>query len=300
MWAAGSSLVSDSFRGSLGSISWSDQMQNLIHLDSIREWSDENPTTLKVMTITALFFGLGIFPFSFVIKTFSWTPGIAGSLLTLVFFGAQFLIPEKPAPEYKVLYPQERKTPPIGMCDTVVLAYGEAPLKSVHGEGTLFKDEEILERLEIIQETPIALKINALYTKHGKAIIQQQAVRGCTAAVSAMLIVDHGKKINPLELRSRNVASHEVIKTDLLKAGLVHTESSPKTLAELRECLLQKGSAIVSLSGAVGCHVVVVDHVSRDLKKVRLRDPYHGWEIMVTAEAFLHEWYLEEIIQIES
>lgn len=36
-----------------------------------------------------------------------------------------------------------------------------------------------------------------------------------------------------------------------------------------------------------GFHYIVIDAISDDLKSVRIRDPYHGWEIDVRAEAFI-------------
>ncbi len=46
----------------------------------------------------------------------------------------------------------------------------------------------------------------------------------------------------------------------------------------------------MSLSGAIGSHVVVVDDVNLEEGSVRIRDPYHGWEITVTEDSFLKEW----------
>lgn len=43
---------------------------------------------------------------------------------------------------------------------------------------------------------------------------------------------------------------------------------------------------------------MVIDDVSEDLSHVRLRDPYHGWEITVTTKAFLKEWHGGKAIQV--
>ena len=44
-----------------------------------------------------------------------------------------------------------------------------------------------------------------------------------------------------------------------------------------------------------------MDDVSEDLQQVRLRDPYHGWEITVSAKAFQSRWKgNQKIIQIEN
>lgn len=90
-------------------------------------------------------------------------------------------------------------------------------------------------------------------------------------------------------MRSRNLAKQDVELRDLEKAGLQGFYSHASNLSELREVIMKNGSAIVSIE-VTGVHAVVVDDISQDLSKVRLRDPYHGWEITVTAEAFVKAW----------
>ena len=45
----------------------------------------------------------------------------------------------------------------------------------------------------------------AEYTNRGKAIIQQCVTQGCTAAVTAMLRIDHGKPINTDDMMHRTL-----------------------------------------------------------------------------------------------
>ncbi len=194
--------------------------------------------------------------------------------------------------------PQVRKIPPLSPigADTVIFVGGK--IKSVHPEGKLFSDNEIVEKLDIIKSVEIGPKVYASYTKHGKAIIQQQAMRGCTAAVTAMLIMDDGKKPDLSCLQGRNLGNDEDQIKDLQNAGLKARINSANSLSELRNLIIQNGSAIVSISGKIGNHVIVVDEISKDLSKVRLRDPYHGWEITITSEAFLKEWHGGKSIQV--
>lgn len=194
------------------------------------------------------------------------------------------------APQEEILHSQERRIPPLGIADTVIFKNGE--IQSVHGSGELFSDEEIKEKLGIVKKVEITpnSQIYAEYTKHEKPIIQQQATRGCTAAVAAMLIMDQGKTPDIVELTTRNLANEEYQIRDIQRAGLIPIQGVASSLSELRNLILQDGSCIVSVNGKIGAHVVVVDEVSEDLSEVRLRDPYHGWEITVTKEAFLNEW----------
>ncbi|MBS0627455.1 MAG: hypothetical protein JSS09_04515, partial [Verrucomicrobia bacterium] len=202
----------------------------------------------------------------------------------------------------KNTFPQERNTPPLGPCDTVI--FSRSGRKSIHGNGELFSDSEIIEKLDIIERENIGLNtyigssIYCSYTKNRKAIIQQQATRGCTAATAAMLIKDNGKKPNLLALQSSYLGNNEKQVRDIQEAGLKAVINSANDLSELRNLIIQNDSCIVSVSGKLGGHVIVVDEVSEDLSKIRLRDPCHGWEITVSREAFFKEWHGGTAIQI--
>lgn len=195
------------------------------------------------------------------------------------------------------LLAQDRKYPPIGLCDTIQMT-PSGQIKSGHPKGHLFSDDNIVQNLPIIKKTELAPDIYAYYTQNDKAIIQQQATRGCTAATAAMLIMDHHKNIDLNQLQTRNLGNDNDQLRDIKNAGLNPCTSYAKNLSALRELICSYNSCIVSLSGALGGHVVVVDEVSQDLSTVRLRDPYHGWEITVTQEAFLQEWRGGDVIFI--
>ena len=199
--------------------------------------------------------------------------------------------------EKKGIAPQVRKLPPLGKNDTVIF-FKNGP-QGIHGNGELFKDSEITEKLNIVKRVDLGSNIFADYTEHGKAIILQQGKRGCTAATAAMLIMDHGKKPDLEELRNRNLGRDEDQINDIEKAGLVGVIHSAKNLKTLKKLITNNGSAIVNVNGKIGGHVIIVDNVSDDLSKVRVRDPYHGWEITVKSAAFLKEWDHGKIIQVK-
>ena len=193
--------------------------------------------------------------------------------------------------------PQTRKTPPLSLCDTII-GTGSG-IFSAHGVGTLFTDDEIIEKLNVVKKVEFGPDAFIYYTKNGKAIIQQQATRGCTAAAAAMLIMDHGKTPNFDELSRRNLGNDDDQIRDLKEAGLSPITPEAKDLSELRDLIELNGSCIATVVGKLGGHVIVVDFVSEDLSKIRLRDPCHGWEITVGSEAFLKEWCGGTIIQVE-
>lgn len=199
--------------------------------------------------------------------------------------------------------PQERKIPRIGKHDTIVGFGRGGVLISAHGSGQLFNDSEIVEKLDIIHRVEIkeeekGFNVFAQYTTYGKAIIQQQATRGCTAATAAMLIMDNGKQPNLHQLMRRNLGTDDDQIRDIENTGLKAITQPANTLQELQGLLIENGSAIVAVNVKLGGHVIVVDEISEDLAKVRLRDPYHGWEITVTSKAFLKEWHGGNAIQV--
>lgn len=191
------------------------------------------------------------------------------------------------------LGPQERRIPPLSMIDTQIVVDGK--FTSEHGSVDFFTDDEILENLNIIK-TVIQEDTEIRYTKNGKAILQQQATRGCTAATAAMLILDNGKEPDYWGLRMRTLANDEDLVKDIEKAGLKAFINKASDLSELKSMITRHDSCVGSVKGG---HVIVMDEVSSDLSKIRLRDPYHGWEITVGSEAFLKKWVPGNIIQIE-
>jgi hypothetical protein len=208
---------------------------------------------------------------------------------------------------------------PHGIMDTIY-GVGKDGIHWGHDDKvSLFQSEEIIERCHLkkrkkigtacspafvdqkftVEEHPVFVA----YTKYEKRILQQQAGRGCTAAATAMLIMDHGKKINLDEVQQRNLGNDEGMMHDIGFAGLTPLLTSLDTknlLQGLRKAIQEHGSAIVSISGELGGHVIVVDEVSEKLDSVRFRDPYHGWEITVSDKAFLQRGPDPKIIQIQS
>ena len=200
---------------------------------------------------------------------------------------------------------QNRRVPPLSQSDTIMVVGGA--IRSIHSDGTekFFRDDEILKLHPSNSSIEISESVNADLTDNNKIVIQQQAKRGCTAAVAAMLIYDAGKKVDVSNLQSTNLGNTQSIVGTIKRAELtpIVTEltgnpTPNELLTKLKELLLANGSAIVSTGNDIGGHVVVVDHISDDLQEVRLRDPYHGWDITVTKDAFLRGFTGGNIIQL--
>lgn len=207
----------------------------------------------------------------------------------------------QPAIPPAVIVPLQRKVPPLGICDTIVWSKSGG-IKSIHGQGKLFADSEIMNVHKVIKKKDLGRGVMAEYSENNKAIIQQQATRGCTAATSAMLIADHGKNPDVLELMSRNLGDTSNQVDDIKRAGLkpliIEIDNSENQLNTLRKLIQKNGSAIIGISGELGGHVIVVDDISSDFKTARIREPYHGWEITVTGEALKERFQGGTIIQI--
>lgn len=166
-----------------------------------------------------------------------------------------------------------------------------------HGYGNSYQDQDILYVHEIIN-TEIKEGLSVDFTKNNKPIIQQQATRGCTAGAVTMLIYskDNSGPIDVRDLQMRNLSTDETMIEDITQAGLQPLESECNTIPELRSLLQKHGSAIVTVNSGVGSHVVVVDEILND--RVRLRDPYHGWEVDIKIDAFKNSWCKGSIIQV--
>lgn len=212
------------------------------------------------------------------------------------------------APDYS--YPtsiEKRRFPPIGVKDTIVFRGGRCVSAHETEDNPLcYPDSAILTLHPSTTEIDLGDKCMADLDDMHKVVIQQQATRGCTAAAAMMLIYDAGKRISISALRTTNLGNTSLIQGFIKKAGLTpkvtvipYTSTHDSSLLKIIEELIQKrGSAIVSItSEEIGAHVIVIDAIHSDLS-VRLRDPYHGWAVTVTGQAFLNTFYGGEIIQI--
>jgi hypothetical protein len=136
-----------------------------------------------------------------------------------------------------------------------------------------------------------------------KAILPQIGSYACTAACSAMLILDHGRKPNLTALFERVSGDTDLIVQDLdrahLAAAMYTTPEGEKVDPSVLEVLIKRGPLIVFLDTNPGSHAVVLDEFDPRLNRATLRDPFHGWMVRTTAHAisrrFLgHAVYLRE------
>jgi hypothetical protein len=164
--------------------------------------------------------------------------------------------------------------------------------QGAHGYANSFQDEEILHIYPVIRQENFK-DIPVRYTANNKPIIMQQATRGCTAAVTAMLIYEQTKQFDEHDVLYRNLGNDADKQRDFEKAKVPFITTECFSIEELQSQIIKNGSAIVSVDSC-GAHVILVDEITE--KSVRIRDPYHGWEIDIKRSAFEACWSKENRI----
>ena len=155
-----------------------------------------------------------------------------------------------------------------------------------HGYGNSYNDDAI-----VCIHPPIKEKehngVAVRFTNNEKPIIQQQATRGCTAGVAAMLIYEKTGKFNVSDLRMRNLGEDSTVESDFEKGGVPFLSTKCNSIEALQDRIEKHGSAIVTVN-SIGGHVVIVDKITS--QSVRIRGPYHGWEVDIERSAFEASW----------
>jgi len=147
-----------------------------------------------------------------------------------------------------------------------------------------YSDTDIMHVHKIIPPEDLE-RLTIQYTEHGNPIIQQQATRGWPAAVTAMLIYENNKKINHSLIRVYLDFMLTIeMEADIERANLIPLTSKCNSLEELQQLLKENGSAIVIVCVGGRDHGVIVDAITD--RSIRIRDPYHGWEVDIKREAF--------------
>lgn len=196
----------------------------------------------------------------------------------------------------------QRRVPPLGVYDTVI-GIGDR-IVSLHGTPHFMQDNEIIRVGAVLERKKISPGLCIEYTDSGKVIMQQQSMRGSSAAAAAMLFLDHGKLPDYQKLRRSNSGDIKMQEQQATSFGL----ESQTTFVErdyniftLYLLLKKAGSAVVCLEDPLlAVHHVVVDEIAEDLGWVRLRDPYHALEMTVTGPAFTGRFKGGDVFQIVS
>lgn len=160
-------------------------------------------------------------------------------------------------------------------------------------EPIFIKDSEIVDKSRIVKsithrEKEFNWTITVNYSKHGKAIMQQRTPDGSLETAKGMLALDQGIPLDIKRLSGK--------KSDMPPTAMVFIENRLSLLKTLQALIKKNGSAIVKVNGPIGKHHVVVDDISPDFKNIRIRDPFHGWEITLEESVFYAMWIKEETV----
>lgn len=181
-----------------------------------------------------------------------------------------------------------RRYPPSGIRDPMRVEFEGDRMVMITDVYLCFQDDEIKEiHAHEREENRDGIVVH--YSKNGQAIIQQQALEGCTAGAAAMLIADRQIMIHTGRLLRERTASDGkvVIPRDIEAARLTPITSSYSGIEHLASAIRTHGSAIIGINDTLGtrAHVIIVDAIHFDDQTAVIRDPYHGWQITVTLDA---------------
>lgn len=170
--------------------------------------------------------------------------------------------------------------------------------------GDVFKDEDIFRVYgfnDVVN--PYAENPNVTFFKCDDLHIGvQESPEGCSAGVAAMLALDHEKLVNYHDFKSRTAAGYDRITQDLQSVGLnVHQTpmqdlqaglAGSLSIKQLQDAIIARGPACVRIQppSSKMAHWVIVDEVNTYSHIVTIRDPWHGYMIGVSLDAFLIQW----------
>jgi hypothetical protein len=191
----------------------------------------------------------------------------------------------------------------------------------IYLEAILFLDEEIINVSRIISSKRLFENKGILAFKkiseNNNTVIQQASFKSCGQTCLCMLLLDHNLQA-PLALINEGESSTIKNLQDLLSqfnvknnAKKIETTNSDEFLLSLKKEISLNGPCILSIQGLkegrIGGHFIIVNEIFDDFNKIRIRDPFHGWEITITKAAFLdsifdvfNKIYVIKILQIIS
>ncbi len=186
---------------------------------------------------------------------------------------------------------------------------GESYMKDATG-ALIFKNRDILEvEVRPVGEFPNRFETLPVgVTADGRHVIQQSGMQGCVAAATNMVLMDFGRAPDLDRQYESHFDNDNVILKTLKKVGL-HGEivefprsfgSGGRELSSLeqlrvieaRVALLERLTAagkgvLLGDSSEIGAHQIVLDRFSYEQGHATIRDPLHGWSIVVRAKSLL-------------
>jgi hypothetical protein len=196
--------------------------------------------------------------------------------------------------------------PPVSLrCDTVYFEAGLKPI-SVHGSKEIFIEEQsILKKhaMRYIDCAPFqATKKVVAIARNGKYIVWQQAIRSCVPTAISMIALDRGKLFLAQEITGA-VTNNTVMLEYIQKAGfkpVIHSlkGNEVEKVKALETLIARTGPGLLSVSHPdLNSHIVVLDEISIEKRRVTLREPYHGCMMTINLFPFIN-WIGDEFIEL--
>ena len=190
------------------------------------------------------------------------------------------------------LEPRGRRYPPGSITDTILGGRYKNDLSN--SSLALFKTNEILS---VITSPYEKTKV----TPYGTHLVPQVGMRGCSAACTEMLVLDHGGDADSEYLRTSNLGNSRSIIDRLAKAGLKAVETKfdgQNVVFTLQEALKQHGPLILTIGnlgpnakmcGDIAGHDLILDKIIPARNSAIVRDPFHGWQVEVLISAIVRQ-----------
>ncbi len=198
----------------------------------------------------------------------------------------------------------KRKRPQISMINSGVFKRVNGKIvgrSTKHNETVLFHDSEIIEVVKPVKKTTLKQRhcaVDAKFTASNKAVILQQALRSCGQTCVAMRALDLAVKPNLSGVLYGDLSNNQRRKALIEELDLEATQqtfsASKDYLDQLKDAINEFGPAIIAISSEIFGHCIIVDKVKETT--VEIRDPYHGWKIEITKEAFMKRHPSTEIL----
>ena len=162
------------------------------------------------------------------------------------------------------------------------------PISSAHPTAHSYSDSSIQDVYPLNTDAQISSPFFMGKTMTNHYVILQNGLRGCSTAVSAMLASDRLQRF--IEPRFTNLGDdstiQEIFQQNNLKHIMICLKDTP-TLDALSASIQKYGSACVAVDSGAGGHYIVVDQILPNHRGVVIRDPYHGWCVLIAESAFM-------------
>ena len=200
-----------------------------------------------------------------------------------------------------------RDYPQGSLCDTMMFRpdmEGRSPYKN-DATGTLFFQNDEIYSVDTRYVGAVMHKVSDrdghgevpyAVDSDGRAVIQQYGMRGCGAAALAMMQIDNGVSPSLRNLLDTNLSHLDSLTETLRRNGLsavyemiplYQLHDKHEWWNRVENIIEEHGSAMCSISGEIGGHLIVVDKFSLDDDYAKVRDPYHGWSIELSAKSLV-------------